>query len=155
MRAWGRVPGGAARIPRPSVHSADIDDPVISAPTAFVGILRFLVGVRRRCGTDVSTIDTAGPPGVPGGGVVGRLPREPNPVQVVPGRSPLWISDVSSADRGPRFPTGTSLTSTGRRLRPSLRRTTQSSAGRYVVDQGPTGRPGASGCRCGRPGNSR
>lgn len=50
---------------------------------------------------------------------VGRLPWEPNPVQVAPGRSRLRISDDSQEDRGLRFPTGTSFTSKGRRLRSS------------------------------------
>jgi len=61
-------------------------------PAAFVGILRFLGGARRRCGTDVSTMDTAGPSGAPGDGVVGRIPREPNSVQVAPDWSRLQIT---------------------------------------------------------------
>lgn len=88
-------------------------------PAAFVGILRFLGGARRRCGTDVSTMDIAGPPGVPGGGVVGRTPREPNSVQVAPDWSRLRITDDSQADRGLRFPTRTSCSSKGRRSYPS------------------------------------
>ena len=48
-----------------------------------------------------------------------RLPREPSPVQVAPGQRRLRPTAASQADRGLRFPTGTSLTSKGQRLRPS------------------------------------
>lgn len=65
-------------------------------PAAFVGILRFLGGARRRCGTDVSTMDTAGPPGDPGCGV-GCIPLEPNSVQVAPDWSRLRTTADSQA----------------------------------------------------------
>ena len=88
-------------------------------PAAFVGILRFLGGARRRCGTDVSTTDTVGPPGDPGGGV-GCIPREPNSVQVAPDWSRLRITaDSQVADRGLRCATGTSCSPKGRWSYPS------------------------------------
>ena len=112
-------------------------------PAAFVGILRFLGGARRRCGTDVSTMDTAGPSGAPGDGVVGRIPREPNSVQVAPDWSRLRITDDCQADRGLRFATGTSLTSTGRRSRPS-RLEDKALLGRQVRRR--SGAGGPAGC---------
>ena len=70
-------------------------------------MLRFLHGVQRTCRVDVSAMDTAGPPGVPGGGVVGRIPQEPNPVRVAPDWSRLRTTADSQANRGLRSPART------------------------------------------------
>ena len=70
-------------------------------------MLRFLHGVQRTCRVDVSAMDTAGPPGGPGGGVVGRIPQEPNPVRVAPDRSRLRITADSQANRRLRSPART------------------------------------------------
>lgn len=88
----GCGPGGGCRAvpqgPRGPVSTVlTLTGATSRIPTGNVGVLRFPGGARRRCGTDVSTMDTVGPPGDPGGGVVGRPPRESNPVQVASGRS--------------------------------------------------------------------
>lgn len=119
MRTWGRAPGGAAKTLRPVSTALTLTISPSVPPAVFVGILRFLGGVRRRRGPDVSTMDTAGPPGVPDGGVVGRTPRDPNSAQVAPDWSRLRITDDSQADRGLRFPTRTSCSPKGRRSYPS------------------------------------
>lgn len=91
-------PGVRCRaVPRESRRADAVGGPVSAAltltvppsvrPAGIVGILRPVPGVKRRCRVDVSTTDTAAPPGVPGGGDVGRPPRESNPVQVASGRS--------------------------------------------------------------------
>lgn len=160
LRASGVPTWGGRRTvlqePRGPVSTAlTLTTPQSLRPAGIVGMLRFLHGVQRKCRVDVSTMDTAGPPGVPGDGVVRRLPREP-----IRFRSPL-----TGAGCGSRMTVGRIGDCGFRRGRPVPPKddgrtpvvwgTTQSSAGRYVVDQGLTGRPGASGCRWGRPGKSR
>ena len=96
-------PGVRCRaVPRESRRADAVGGPVSTAltltvppsvrPAGIVGIMRFVPGVERRCRVDVSTMDTAGPPGDPGGGGVRCIPREPNSVQVAPDWSRLQIT---------------------------------------------------------------
>jgi len=159
LRASG-VPtwGGRRTVPQeprgPVSTALTLTTPPSLRPAGIVGMLRFLHGVQRKCRVDVSTMDTAGPPGVPGGGVVRRLPREP-----IRFRSPL-----TGAGRGSRMTVGRIGDCGVRRGRPVppkddvrtpvVWRTTQSSAGRYVLDQGPAGLPGASSVGAEGPGKA-
>ena len=188
-------------------------------------MLRFLPGVQRRCRVDVSTMDTAGPPGglhrpTITSGSTSPIP-EPRPSDCLKGcDTPVsqkrgdkdtrtthgqcglstrgvtdsdrgwavarWSAQVatsSGAYRGKRTRCRSLLTGAGCGSRMTVRRigncgfrrgrpvppkddgrapvawrTTQSSAARYVVDQGPVGLPGASGCRsrgAGKAGEQR
>ena len=96
VRTWGGR-RAVAQEPRGPVSTAlTLTGKASSSPRGNGGILRFLIGLQRLSGPNVSAMDTDGPPG--------GLHRPTAEVQ---------------ADRGLRFATGTSLTSTGRRSRPS------------------------------------
>ena len=105
------------------------------SPKGNGGILRFLIGMQRLSGPNVSAMDTDGPPG--------GLHRPTAEVQ---------------ADRGLGFATGTSCSSKGRRSYPS-RLEDDAVLGRQarvgLSPQLPVGGPGASGRWRGKSGKSR
>lgn len=62
MRTWG----GCRAVPQeprgPVSMALTLTGATLKGPAGNVGILRFLVCAQRQCRTDVSTMDTAGPP---------------------------------------------------------------------------------------------
>ena len=122
-----------AQEPRGPVSTAlTLTGKASSSPRGNGGILRFLIGLQRLSGPNVSAMDTDGPPG--------GLHRPTAEVQ---------------ADRGRRFATGTSLTSTGRRSRLSRLEDNAVLGGQVRRRPGVDGPTGCFECRRRRPGKSR
>ena len=121
-----------AQEPRGPVSTAlTLTGKASSSPRGNGGILRFLIGMQRLSGPNVSAMDNDGPPG----GSIGPRPRSRR------------IGDCGLRRGRPVPPQGD-----GRA--PVVWRTTQSSAGRYVVEQGLAGRPRASGVGAASPGKA-
>ena len=132
VRTWGGR-RAVAQEPRGPVSTAlTLTGKASSSPRGNGGILRFLIGLQRLSGPNVSAMDTDGPPG--------GLHRPTAEVQ---------------ADRGLRFATGTSLTSTGRRSRLSRLEDNAVLGGQVRRRPGVDGPTGCFERRRRRPGKSR